>query len=76
MSDNSSRKLGRPPIPPEKRRTVAVKVYMSEAECEDLFVIARRRRQDISEYLRTLHLRERARWLEQAVSSLSVPVSK
>ena len=48
------RRPGRPPISPEKRRTVVAKTYLTERENECLMTLARQNRQDVSDYLRHL----------------------
>lgn len=73
MADDSSRRPGRPPFAPERRRTMVLKVYVTEQECEDAMTLARRSRKEISEYMRHLLLQARARHLENAISSVSVP---
>lgn len=46
------RKQGRPPLPPDRRRTEFVGVRFRRDELDHLYVVARKMRMDVGEFLR------------------------
>ena len=50
------RKQGRPPMPPDRRRTEFVGVRFRRDELESLYAVSRMKRMDAGEFLRNLFL--------------------
>jgi LysM repeat protein len=70
MPDDSRNVGGRPPLPPAKVKK-PVKVYMTDLERDYLYSLARRNRQDASEYMRLLLRRSINQSLHATLSVVS-----
>ena len=51
-SEPERRKQGRPPLPPDRRRTEFVGVRFRRDELERLYLVSRLKRMDVGEFLR------------------------